>query len=129
MNNRPNAQELLAITRETFTAEVLPALPEKLRYTGLMIANAMAIAQREIETGDAHPRAELERLRKLLPEPSKQPGGDALDAALAGYNRCLAREIRAGRFDDRERAAMLEHLLLTTAEKLAVSNPQALHGK
>lgn len=129
MNNHPDAKELLAITRETFTAEVLPALPEKLRYTGLMIANAMAIAQREIEAGDAPARAEFERLRKLIHERSGHLVGDALGAALAGNNRHLAREIRVGRFDDQERAALLDHLRQTTEEKLAVSNPGALNAK
>ena len=129
MNNHPNAQELLAIARDTFTVEILPALPEKLRYTGLMIANAMAIAQREIEAGEAPARAEFERLRKLLPERSKPLAGDALHSALAGYNHSFASEIRAGRFDDQERAALLDHLRQTTAEKLAVSNPRALNAK
>lgn len=129
MNHRPNAQELLAIARDTFTAEILPALPEKLRYSGLMIANAMAIAQREIEAGEAPARAEFERLRKLFHERSQQLAGDALHAALAGYNHRFASEIRAGRFDDQERAVLLDHLRQTTAEKLAVSNPKALNAK
>ena len=45
---------------------------------------------------------------------------------LAGYNRRLAGEIRAGRFDGKERAALLGHLRRTTGEKLAVSNPKML---
>lgn len=129
MNNRPNAQELLAIARDTFAAEILPALPEKRRYTGLMIANAMAIALREIEAGEAPARAEFDRFRELFSEPSRPLAGEALNAALAGYNLRLAKEIRAGRFDGRERAAMLEHLRRTAAEKLAVSNPKALDSK
>jgi hypothetical protein len=129
MNDRPDARELIAAARAAFTAEVLPVLREELRYTGLMIANAMAIAQREIEAGDAPGRAEYERLRNLLSGRSEPPAQDALYRALESYNRRLADEIRAGRFDGRERAAMLEHLRRTTEEKLAVSNPKALHGK
>ena len=126
MNDKPDAKNLLATARETFAAEILPALPEALRYTGLMIANAIAIAQREIEAGPAPARAEFERLRALLRERSGAPAGEALYAELAGYNRRLAGEIRAGRFDGGERAAMLEHLRQTTEEKLAVSNPKTL---
>jgi hypothetical protein len=129
MTNHPHAQELLAIARDTFTAKILPALPEKLRYTGLMIANAMAIAQREIQAGEAPAGAEFERLRKLFHERSEHLAGDALDAALAGYNRRLSNEIRAGRFDGEEGPALLDHLRQTTAEKLAVSNPKALNEK
>ncbi len=129
MNNHPNAQELLAIARDTFKADILPVLPEKLRYLGLMIANAMGIAQREIEAGDAPARAEFERLRNLFHERSKPLAEDALHTALESYNHRLANDIRAGRFDDGERAALLEHLRQTTADKLAVSNPRALNVK
>jgi hypothetical protein len=128
MNDRPDARNLLATARDAFTAGILPALPEALRYSGLMIANALAIAQREIEAGPAPARAEWERLRSLLGERPGAPGGEALYAGLAGYNRRLASAIRAGRFDGPERAALLEHLRRTTEEKLAVSNPRALLG-
>ena|SRR5688572_4604985 len=126
MNDRPNASELLAIARATFTDCILDALPEKARYAGLMVASAMAIAQREFDAGDAPARAERERLRKLLAERAEPAAASALHAALQGYNRRLAEEIRAGRFDGAERAAMLEHLRRTTEEKLSVSNPKAL---
>ena len=126
MNDRPNASELLAIARATFSAGILGALPEEARYAGLMVANAMAIAQREIDAGDAPARAEHERLCHLLAERAEPAAGNALHAALQGYNRRLAEEIRAGRFEGPERAAMLEHLRRTTGEKLAVSNPKAL---
>ena len=126
MNDHPDAQDLLATARDTYAAEVLPALPERLRYTGLMIANAMAIAQRWIEAGEAPARAELERLRSLSIQRSDGFDRDALQSALAAYNHRLADEIRAGRFDDQERAALIEHLRRTTEEKLAISNPKLL---
>jgi hypothetical protein len=126
MNDRPDARNLLETARNALAADILPALPEALRYTGLMIANAMAIAQREIEAGDARLRDEHERLSKLLAERAGSPAGDALHGALEDYNRRLAREIRAGRFDGEERAAMLDHLRRTTEEKLAISNPKLL---
>lgn len=128
MNNRPNAPELLAIARDAFAAEILPALPEKLRYTGLMIANALAIARREIEAGEAPARSEFARLCSLFAEAPRELAGNALACALADYNRRLANAIRAGRFDQEERAVLLEHLRRTTEAKLAVSNPKALNG-
>ena len=129
MNDRPDARELLQAARDAFTAEILPALAHELRYTGLMVANAMAIVQREIEAGDAAARAEWERLGKLFSKRPEPLAGDVLHGALASYNQRLANDIRAGRFDGRERAAMLEHLRRTTEEKLAVSNPKALQGR
>jgi hypothetical protein len=126
MNDKPDARDLLAIARDAFAAEILPTLGGGLRYTGLMIANALAIAQREMEAGPAPARAERERLRALLRERPGAPSGAALHDELAGYNRRLKEEIRAGRFDGPERAALLDHLHRTTKEKLAVSNPKAL---
>ena len=126
MNDRPDARDLLEIARHAFAAEVLPVVPEDLRYTALMIANAMAIAQREIAAGDAPLRGEFRRLVGLLSENAAAPGGSALRDAVESYNRRLANEIRAGRFDGEKRAAMLKHLRRTTEEKLAVSNPKAL---
>ena len=128
MNDRPDARELLAAARDAFNADILPALPQALRYTGLMIVNAMAIAQREIEAGEAPGLAERERLRRLLTSQGEEsPQGSALTGVLEGYNRRLANEIRAGRFDGAGRPEMLEHLRLTTEEKLAISNPKAMH--
>jgi uncharacterized protein DUF6285 len=128
MNDRPHAAELLKTARAALSVELLPALPEALRYTGLMIANAIAIAERELMAGDAAARAECGRLRRLLPECSAPVGAEEHSAVLARYNRRLADDIRAGRFDGEHRSALLEHLRLTTGEKLAVSNPKALHG-
>ena len=129
MNDLPHAAELLATACDALTAEILPALPQELRYTGLMIANAMAIAQREIAAGDAAARAEHNRLQNLYSEPVERLAGDTLHSVLASYNRRLAEGIRAGKFDGQLRSAMLEHLRRTTGEKVAVSNPKALPGK
>jgi hypothetical protein len=126
MNDLPHAADLLKTAREAVTAEILPALPEALRYTGLMVANAIAIAERELTAGDAAARAECERLRALLPERAEPLAADTLTDALARYNQRLAGDIRAGRFDSKERGALLEHLRRTTGEKLVVSNPKAL---
>jgi hypothetical protein len=126
MNDRPDATELLEIARRTLLDEILPRLPEELRYSARMVANAMAIAMREHAAGDAPAQAELARLRNLLAEQPQPLTGAALYAALAGYNRRLATEIRAGRFDSRDRAALLAHLEKTTTDKLAVANPKAL---
>lgn len=129
MNDLPHAADLLKTAREAVTAEILPALPEALRYTGLMVANAIAIAERELAAGDAAARAECERLQELSSERFEPLAADTLTDALARYNRLLAGDIRAGRFDGKERGALLEHLRRTTEEKLAVSNPKALQGQ
>ena len=126
MNDRPNAAELLAIARRTMLDDVLPRLPDDLRYRALMIANAMAIAAREHAAGDITAMAELARLQKLYREPQHVPAASALRAALSDYNRRLAADIRAGRCDDWDR--LREHLDQTTAAKLAVADPKVLAG-
>ena len=126
MNDRPDATELLEVARRALLDEILPRLPADLRYSALMIANAMAIAAREHADGGAAAQAELARLRELFGERPKPPMGEPLHAALAGYNRRLAGEIRAGQFDDKERPALIEHLGKSAADKLAIANPKAL---
>lgn len=128
MKNQPEASELLAIARETYLARIVPALPENLRYTALMIANAMAIARREIRAGNAPARAELRRLHLLHAGSPPQTDERPLRSMLADHNRRLAREIRAGRYDA-DNGTLLDHLRRTTEEKLAISNPKALSGK
>ena len=125
MNDKPEAAALLAVARDAFNAEILPALPAAQRYNGLMIAAALGVVLRELEAGEAPARAELERLTALLPdEPPGRPAVEGLRVALQDYNRRLAAAIRAGRFDGS--AALREHLRNTTEEKLAVSNPKML---
>jgi len=125
MKNRPEAADLLVIARDALTRQILPKLPESERYTALMIANAMAIARREIEADDAPLRAELSRLRELYPDAPRDVPVSELRATVERCNRRLARDIRAGRHDS-EPAALLEHLRRTTKEKLAISNPKAV---
>lgn len=126
MNDRPDARNLLETARAAFVAEILPTLSGRSRYTALMVANAMAIALREIEAGEAPLEAERLRLRALLPELAQAPSGVPLREMLAGYNRRLIEAIRGGRFDGAGRGALLDHLRRTTEEKLAVSNPKML---
>jgi hypothetical protein len=126
MNDHPDASELLDIARRTLIDEILPRLPQELRYSALMITNAMAIAGREhAASGDAE--AELARLQQLLNDRQEPLPATALHSALTNLNRRLAAEIRAGRFDGDARAALLEHLEKTGAAKLAVANPKALN--
>ena len=126
MSDISGPDDLLSIARSTLLEDVLPRLPEDLRYTALMVANAMAIARRAIEAADTATQAELARVRALLGDADEAVPGDRLRAALASANRRLAEAIRAGEFDDRRRAALLEHLHAACSDKLAVSNPKAL---
>ena len=126
MSDIPDATELLAIARSTLLDRLLPRVPEELRYDALMIANVMAIAAREHTAGDAAMQAEVVRLAALLKEQCEPRAGVELISARSDLNRRLAAHIRAGAFDDRDRAVLLDHLAQTAAGELAVSNPRAL---
>lgn len=123
MKVEPAAADLLDIARATILSEVVPALPEAQRYAALMVANALAIAARELAapTPDAAERA---RLAALLAD--GVPGGDGPQALREATARLAAR-IREGLYDEGDaRLRLLAHLRETTRARLAVSNPRAL---
>lgn len=92
------ALDLVAIALETLRADLLPSLPPEKRYTALMIANALSVAQRELREGEAARRTMLEALQGLLG--GHPPGKEAdLDAAVQCLLRKLATAIEQGEFD------------------------------
>jgi hypothetical protein len=126
MRNRPNGADLLAIARQTFLSEVMPRLPEEERYTALMVANAMANAEREAAAGDVPLRAELDRLRAIYP--SAPASDDPVTVQLNRFNRQLAVDLRKGTHEaDRARREQVRtHLVLTAMERVRESNPKYL---
>ena len=126
MNERPDAAELLRTARRNLLESVLPRVPEELRYTTLMIANAMAISEREIAGGDAAARTALARVRTLLGEAAEAGDIEDVRAALDRADRRLAAAIREGRFDGEQRAALMQHLLETAVARVSLSNPKVL---
>ena len=128
MMNRPRAADLLKTAREKLLEDVRPVLGDSARYTLAMVANAMAIAAREIEAGEAPALAALSRLEQLYGEPPRNLTGLPLSDALSQQERRLARDLRSGHFDrddDRQRA-LLEHLRESVIARLRISNPKAL---
>ena len=139
MSDIPDASDLLAAAREALLREVLPALSGDRRYAGLMIANAIAIADREHRSSDDALREEISRLRELLasvtasaaPQDAVQgglvTGASGPSATAAALRRALAAAIRAGAFDAApQHDALIAHLLRTSADWTAISNPKAL---
>ena len=68
-DDAPSGAALLASARRTFLDRLLPTLPDERRYEGLMIANAMGVAERELagrrDVFDENERIELcRRLRR-----------------------------------------------------------------
>ena len=130
MKDISDAADLIATARDALLNDLLPKLQKDQRYTALMIANAMAIAQREQRSSSDFTRDEIGRLGHLFAEcgigvvPS---GNEAPNSELALLRRALCRAIRAGRFDDPSQSpALVAHLSRTAAEWLAISNPKAM---
>lgn len=99
------------------------------RYVALMVANALAILGLDLEQGDGSIRKEIKRLRELLNLSSSEiEDSNALRAEAEALNHRLVRAIRSGVFASSD-ARLQAHLLATTCEKLAASNPKALGGE
>lgn len=119
MSDRPHAGELLAIARETLLQELLPQLPASTHYATRMIANAMAIAQREYGSGPLDGA-----LRDRMVELAALDRGSDLDSAADA----LTDRLRAGAFDNDAglRAALHRMLIEWVSARLAISNPKAI---
>jgi urease accessory protein UreF len=127
MAQRPDAFELLAIARQTLLERLLPALPVDQKFDGLMIANALAIAGREIRDQAAGQRRMATRLAALYDE-VMPPDAAEIAPMMARLEARLARDIRAGSFDGDAalRRKVFEHLWATARDRVAISNPKAL---
>lgn len=132
MRDHPTGAELLATAGKVLREALLPALPAERKHDALMIANAMSIAARQLERGDAPERHELEALAALLGDaPAAQTeDGPGLRAALVDANRELSRRLREGAGDpDRaQRGALFAHLRNVARQRVAESNPKYLKG-
>jgi hypothetical protein len=123
MREPPTGEELLTVARKLLREELLPLLPEERRYDALMVANAMAIAARQIAFGAAPDRREEQDLAHLLGE---TVAGDG--EALGNLHRRLSAEIRRGAFDPGtpRHTAVHAFLLEVTVQKLRESAPNTL---
>ena len=129
MKDIADAADLLVTARDVLLRELLPALPKEHRYAGLMVANVMAIAAREQQTGLDVTRREIRQLRNLLAETGVVDFMSTADEAseLPMLRRALCRAIRSDGFGDaRREAALVAHLQRTAADWVAISNPKAL---
>lgn len=107
----PEIDNLLETALTTLRNELLPQLPEQARYTGLMVANALSIALREL-------RGETER--SAMADAIKDLVGSTDVTAL-----CSA--IEAGAFDETSRDIVLRQaLMLITRARLSINNPKML---
>ncbi|MGH7159095.1 MAG: DUF6285 domain-containing protein [Acetobacteraceae bacterium] len=122
MRDGPTGTILLEIARAKLLGELLPSLPPEQVYPARMIANAMAIAARELGSDQAaldreviRRISELYRLMGLAPLPPERTPEE--------MERQLAADIRAGRFDTAG-PALRALLDWQVQQRLRIANPK-----
>ena len=126
---QPDALALLDIAHETLVAQVLPQLDGDARYQVLMIANAMAMAAREL-TSRLHERAanpaSAAQLLQRLYEHAPVPDDEDSAMTLLRLRRRLACDLRNDAVGGDQQHLVLRFLRTDTQARLAVSNPRRL---
>lgn len=126
MNGRPYASDLMRTARSLLREAILESIPREHRYQALMVANAMAIAEREAAAGDAHLKEELRLLTELYGEQASADAGASLEEKLDALNRRLAKDIRAGVLDGACAQGVRALLRTQVLARLRISNPKYL---
>lgn len=128
MPERPDGVLLLTLARAALLDKISAELSGGSRYTARLVANAMAIAARELEAGEGPSRVECDALARLFGEDREEAtspaGNETTDEALERLRWRLAAEIRAG---DRDADGRVHALLKETAlARLRIVNPRAI---
>jgi hypothetical protein len=145
MRDLPTGTALLELARDVLLNDLLPLLPPESRLEARLVANSMAIAEREATAGEM-PAQELVRdLQGFYPgttfthpatragSPVSRNAGEGAEHSEAGEGgadalRRLASDLRAGAFESspervRRARAILWRLTIT---KLRLANPRFL---
>jgi hypothetical protein len=115
----PTGPALLALARDVLLHELMPLLPQEGHLAARLVANSMAIAEREAVAGNEPAQEILRELEKLY--------GDGEQRLLL---RRLAQDIRAGGFEESQLSErhVREILWLHTITKLRSANPRFLNA-
>ena len=120
MHDLPTGPALLALARDVLLNDLLPLLPPEARLDARLVANSMAIAEREAVEGVEASKEILGGLKELYRDATadREPGG----------LRRLGSDLRAGAFESSaqcERRAR-DILWRLTIAKLRQANPRFL---
>lgn len=122
----PDGARLLALARAALLETLLPALPKEKQFEARLVANAMAIATRELTAGRAPLDADRAALAGLVGDSDSEitASHETRAEALERLSWRVAAEIRSGRRD--ADPALYEVLLRGVTWRLAEANPGAL---
>jgi hypothetical protein len=145
MRDLPTGPALLALARDVLLNDLLPLLPPEARLDARLVANGMAIAEREAIAGDAPAEVILAKLAQLYndavrvhptPSPSlSRIAGDGPERGEGGEGepgllRRFAQDVRVGAFEASEplRRETRDLLWQLTIVKLRCANPRFLRA-
>jgi len=121
MRDLPTGPSLLALARDVLLNDLMRLLPEEARLDARLVANSMAIAEREAETAGGLGKAIARELEKLYD--CREKGEQAEDLL-----RCFAHDLRVGAFKNSEPQERMARQILwqLTTSKLHQANPRFL---
>jgi len=126
MRTGPDAFALLDIAASTLRSDILPHVAPEARYAVLMVANALAIAERELRGLDASGHAMLAALAPLYGEDADNTlVGEDLFTRVDALQHRLCIEIAVGDFDRDGQDTLMESLEAIVKARLAIANPKA----
>lgn len=114
--DRPTKNELLGAVREFMEEKLLPELQGHLGFNTRVAINVLKIIERELELGGNISQQANERLTVLLKTKNENYNNHELNILLS-----KAIDQRKLTYRDDQ---LLEHLWLTTLDKLSVDNPK-----
>ncbi len=121
MRDLPTGPALLTLARDVLLHDLLPQLPQEAHLDARLVANSIAIAEREALAGEEPAQEILGEVQKLYGEPGKERRG-----LLAR----LARDLRVGAFESSEPREHHARQILwrLTIAKLRSANPRFLNA-
>jgi len=122
---RPDGIELLRIARATLRDDLEPQLTGERRYAARMIANAMAIAARELADAGLTERDELQRLEDFYRAPYDERD---VRVALRALEQRFAGDLRHVAFVESRDREIRKLLHARLRARLGISNPRRLEG-
>jgi hypothetical protein len=103
------AGALVTIALDTYTQEIAPELPSGKRYAGAMVASALGIAQRRLNSAD--------------------PGDTLVEGLGERSLEALAEALRAGKISTTSHPDLADELLKYLEAELAITNPRFLERR
>jgi hypothetical protein len=126
MFDKPNRADLLEAALRSLREDILPSLEGERKYTGLMVASAIATVMREIESDRSHDpvRRVLDHFADLYGQDNVHHAGVDGEERIRTLNKHLVRDIRDGEFDDDPTGPVFTLLMEQALRRLSLSNPK-----